>query len=475
MQDKLKNLHYYRWLIFGVAASGTFMSTLTSSIVDVAIPQIIVSLNTDLPTAQWVVSAYLLIITSLLPLAGRLGDIIGRRAIYSFGFIGFVGGSSLCGLAHSMPVLIAARLVQAVGAAALMANAPAIVTSNFPARERGKVLGMTGTVVALGALTGPSLGGLLIENFGWNAVFFVNIPVGILGFLGARLVIPLDAGAGQETIDYPGAVLFTVGMSSFLLVLSHVMQWGWTNPVMLISAVLAIVSMAFFVRHETRAEYPMLDLSIFRNWPFLAGNIAGTLSFMALFANIILFPYFLHEVIVLSPMKIGLVMSAYPVVMAVTAPFSGMLSDRMGSLVLTTAGLSIVALGLLYTANLDAGSTVWNIMAGQAVMGFGNGLFQSPNNNSVMSSVEFGKLGVAGGISALARNFGMVSGTALAVSIFEFRRMSSMRGQAAADPELQIGAFLTGYHDALVIAACIALLGVVISLNRKSHVMEKRH
>lgn len=465
MHDKLKNRPYYRWLIFAVVALGIFMSTLTSSVVDVALPQIIAGLNTDLATVQWVVSAYLLVITSLLPLAGRLGDICGRRRIYTCGYLGFVGGSILCGYTQSIEVLIAARIVQAAGAAALMAVGPAVLVCSFSPQERGKVLGMTGTAVALGALTGPSLGGLLIEKFSWHAVFFVNIPVGLLGFLGSRLVVPPDNLTRKETLDYLGALLFTVGITSLLLLLSHGLQWGWENPLIKLCAFLAPVAFALFIGHELRVTHPMLNLAIFRNWPFLAGNVAGALSFMALFANIILLPYFLHEVMGQSPVQIGMIMSAYPLVMAFTAPFSGSLSDRIGARVLTTAGLSILALGLAVTANLPAGASVGRIIAGQAVMGFGNGLFQSPNNNSVMGAVAPANLGVAGGILALARNFGMVSGTAVAVAIFEFRRGS----MAATDAAAQTAAFLAGYHDAVTVAAGLALLAAVISFNRRGH------
>lgn len=470
MQQKLANLSYYRWLIFGVIASGTFMSTLTSSSVNVALPQIMASLGTDLTMAQWVVSAYLLIITSLLPLAGRLGDICGRRTIYSIGFVGFISGSLLCGFAQSIGMLITTRVIQAVGAAGLMANAPAIIVSGFPAAERGKVLGMIGTVVALGTLTGPSLGGFLVESFGWYAVFFVNIPVGIVGLIGTRTIIPLDADLRNESIDYLGAAIFTLGMGSFLLVLSHGRQWGWTSMAVQGTIFLSITAWVLFIRHERKTKHPMIELGVFRNRPFLIGNLAGIMSFMALFANTILLPLFLHEVMVLSPAGIGFVMSAFPLVMAVIAPFSGTLSDRMGCRVPATAGLIIIAIGLYHMANLRGDAGLWSIIAGQAVMGLGNGLFQSPNNNSVISSVDPGKWGAAGGISALARNFGMVSGTAVAVSIFEYRRMQILGGAAAPDTVRQVHAFLAGYHDALLAAACFALLGAAISFNRKGHV-----
>lgn len=442
------------------------MATLTSSIVNVGLPLITAAVNTDITTAQWVVTAYLLVITSLLPIMGRLGDIWGRRKVYGFGFIGFTAGSLLCGISASIGMLIGFRVIQAVGASALMANAMAIVTGNFPQSERGKVLGMIGAVVALGSLSGPSLGGVLVEHFGWHSIFFVNIPVGILGYAGVQLVLPVDRDLLAEPIDYLGAALFTAGMAGFLLALSNGTEWGWNSLNTMMSVGVAVIAFAAFIWHEKRISHPMLELSIFKNWAFSAGNLAGTLSFMAMFANTMLLPFFLHDVLAFPPGKIGLIMSTFPVVMAVTAPVSGTLSDKIGPVILTTSGLGLMALGLVLTASLHLDSKLWVIMAGQAVMGLGNGMFQSPNNNSVMSAVQPSQLGVAGGINALARNFGMVCGTAVAVSIFEYRRLAILSGIGQPTPLQQTAAFMTGYHNALIVGACLAGLGALVSFNR---------
>lgn len=467
MQEHVKDKSYYRWLVFFVVATGTFMASLTSSVVNVALPSIIAALGSDLSTAQWVITAYLLIITSLLPLAGRLGDIFGRRLVYGFGFLCFTTGSLLCGLAGSIELLIASRMVQAIGASALMANGAAIAVSFFPPSERGKVLGMIGTAVAVGTLTGPSLGGVLVEQLNWHWVFWAKIPVGIIGFLGVYFVLPKDAGARHETVDVIGALLFTAGMGSFLLVLSHGMEWGIRTGAVQSLLLMSIAAFALFTWHEARVRHPMLDLRIFRNWPFLVGNLSGMLSFMAMFANTMLLPFFLQQMKALPPSQAGLVMSAFPVVMGLTAPLSGTFSDRFGPLILTTTGLGITALGLYYTGSLSPDAGLWQIVAGQAAMGLGNGLFQSPNNNSVMSAVSPDKLGVAGGVNALARNFGMVSGTAVAVSVFEFRRQAVLSADGMMDGGRQ--AFMAGYHDALMVAAVFAVIGVLISLNRKGY------
>ncbi len=466
VQDKLQKLDYYKWLILAVVCTGTFMSTMASSIVNVGLPPITIALHSDILTAQWVVTAYMLVITSLLPLMGRLGDVWGQRKIYSYGFIGFVLGSLLCGLANSMGMLIGFRVLQAIGASALIANSMGIVAGSFPQNERGKVLGIIGTVVALGGLCGPGLGGLLVEHFGWHTIFFVNIPAGLLGYAGVRLVLPLDKRLLDEKIDYLGASLFTGGMISFLLALSYGSKWGWFSLPILGCFSFAAFLFVRFIKHERRIDYPMLELSIFNNWAFSAGNIAGMLSFMAMFTSTMLVPYYLHDVLAFSPGKIGLIMSAFPLIMAVTSPISGMLSDKVSTNILATTGLVILAAGLIITANLQLDSNMWLIMTGQALMGFGNGLFQSPNNNSVMSSVQPRYLGIAGGVNALGRNFGMISGTALAVAILEYRRAVNTAEVGIPNPAQQLTFFLDGFHYALLVGAGLAIAGALVSFIR---------
>lgn len=466
MQEKLQKLSYYKWLIFGVVSTGTFMATMTASIVNVGLPPITTALHTNIATAQWVVTAYLLVITSLLPLVGRLGDIWGRRKVYGFGFIGFTAGSLLCGIADSIGLLIGFRVLQAVGAAALMANAMAIVTGSFPDNERGKALGMIGTIVALGSLSGPGLGGVLVEHFGWHAIFFVNIPIGFLGYAGVHFILPFDRQQRQEKIDYFGAALFTASVVSFLLALSYGTEWGWTSLSTVGCLGFALVVFGIFIRYEKKIDQPMLELAIFKNRAFSAGNLAGFLSFTAMFTSTMLLPFYLQNILAFAPAKTGLIMSAFPLVMAITAPVSGILSDKVGSVTLTTVGLGLMALGLVLTAKLQVDSGLWLIMGSQALMGLGNGLFQSPNNNSVMSAVEPRQFGVAGGINALARNFGMVCGTALSVSILEYRRDASLSGISQPTAAQQVTAFMAGYQEALLVGACLAALGVIISLKR---------
>lgn len=470
MQDKLKNLPYYRWLIFIVTVMGTFMAVLDSSIVNVALPLIAASFGVELTEVQWVVTAYLLVISSLLPLFGKIGDMYGRRKIYLLGFAIFTIGSLLCSLSSTIWYLVVSRVLQGTGASMLMSNAPAIISVTFPGKERGRVLGMNGTVVALAAMAGPSLGGILVGIFNWKWIFYINLPIGILASLLGYYILPFEKKYAAGTFDFKGAILFALGMTGLLVVLSEGHEWGWNSFITGSIGILSLLLLSTFIWFEGRIKEPMIDLSLFKRWPFLAGNASGLLSFMAMFSNNMLMPFYLHSVLLLTPTQIGMAITPFPLLMAIAAPLSGYLSERVSPVLLTSGGLGILMLGLFYLATLDAYSTIWHVAIGQGIMGIGNGMFQSPNNNSVLSSVPVRKVGLASGISALMRNVGMVSGTAVAVSVFESKRQQELAGVLILNQDAYMSAFLSAYHLALMIGACFAGIGLIISLSRKGHV-----
>jgi len=464
---QLHNSTYYPWLVFGVTAIGTFMATLDSSILNVALPVIAADFAVGLDTVQWAVTAYLLAICSLLLLFGRAGDIYGRRRVYATGFVIFTLGSLLCGVASGIWLLVAARVIQAVGASMLMANAQGIVTATFTGPERGRALGLTSTMVGLGSLTGPGLGGLLIDAFGWRSVFFVNLPIGILGFMASK-ILPANRPAASERMDIPGAIIFAGAMVAFLLVLNQGDQWGWLTVKTLTGIAVAFCLFVLFWVQEHKTEQPLVDLTLFQNRPFLFGIIAALLTFMAMSANSILLPFFMHSVLAFSVTQMGLVMTAFPVMMATVAPISGYLSERVNHALLTACGLTIMTAGLLYHIWLDQTATLSQVFIGQAIMGLGNGMFQSPNNNSIMSSVPTDKLGIAGGVNALIRNVGMVSGVALAVALFEYLRRIYLPQTAVAESET--AAFLAAYRGAVFVAAVLAGFAAIISALRPARV-----
>jgi EmrB/QacA subfamily drug resistance transporter len=448
-----------RWLVFAVTAVGTFMATLDSSIVNVAMPTLAAELSASIDLAQWVVTAYLLAITSLLLPFGRLGDMLGRRKVYSLGFLIFTAGSALCAVSAGMAGLIAARVVQAVGAAMLMASGPAIITLAFPPEGRGQALGLSGAMVALGSMTGPALGGMLVSAFGWESVFTINLPVGLAGAAFAWILLPDDAGRHNEPFDSVGAGLFGLAMTSLLVSISLGHSSGWLSLPISGGLVIAIIAFGLFISRQRKIEYPLLDLSLFKHWLFSTSILSGMLSFMAGFSNVFLLPFFLESILSLSPSTIGLLLTPFPLVMALTAPVSGRLSERANPAILTTAGLLVLTAGLWLQAGLTEQSSVWQVAVGQALLGLGNGIFQSPNNNSVMSSVPRDKVGVASGINALVRNLGMVLGIAIAVTVFESVRHETLfQGDQTA--------IIAGYRAALLTGSLFSLAGAALSISR---------
>ncbi len=465
MLDKIKNSPNYRWYVVAAVSIGTFMATLDSNIVNVAMPTIASQFQTNLSMLQWVVTAYLLTISSLLPVFGRLADMLGRKMVYSLGFIVFTIGSGFCGLAPNLWLLVAARVLQALGAAMLMANSMALVSSVFPPKERGKALGFTGTVVALGSLAGPALGGILIGLAGWRSIFFVNLPLGLIGCAAAFLVLPADIRSTEkETFDFGGALLFATGMISLLLAINNGADLGWTSLPVLTGLGVGALLLAAFGSVEGKVRHPMIDLSLFRNLPFLTGSISGFLSFVAMFANTMLLPFYLQRVLHLEPSRIGMLMMVTPFIMVFVAPLSGHLSDKIGPILLTTGGLTLTAGGLLYFSTLSATSSIWHVLPGLLLMGFGSGMFQSPNNTSIINAVPPQKMGVAGSINSLVRNLGMVTGIAFSVTLFEGL------GGSAVPAASEIPAFMSAYQVVMLVAMGIALIGVLISLSRKGYV-----
>lgn len=468
--SKLRTSVNYRWYILANVSLGTFMSTLDASLVSVALPSLSSDLQTKLSIIQWVITAYLLVITSLLPVFGRIADLVGRKRIYSIGFLMFALGSFLCGLATNIGFLIGARVIEAIGASMLMSNSNAIVTAAFPPQERGRALGLIGTVVALGSLSGPAIGGFLLELIHWRSIFFLNVPIGILGFLAAQVILPLDKlQKNKETFDLWGALFFSVGMISLLFALSKGQDWGWKSSPILLGLILGTLLLMSFFLTENRVSHPMIDLTLFKNKPFLIGTLSGLLSFVALFTNNMLMPFYLQQILHFQPLFVGLVMTANPLAMAIVAPLSGRASDRIGPVFLTSTGLALTSLGLLYLTTVTSTSSAWAVIPGPLLMGIGNGMFQSPNNSSVMSSVPKAKLGIAGGINALVRNLGMVVGTALAVTLFDNRQAALLSGINNPETAQQSAAFLTAYDTVLYTGAAIALVAALISLNRKGY------
>ena len=454
-----------KWVVFATVSIGVFMATIDGSIVNLALPVIGTAFHATLGAIEWVTLAYLLTVTGLLLALGRLADMMGRRGLYILGFILFTFGSMLCGLASSLIFLIGSRIIQALGAAMLFAIGPAVLVDAFPARERGRALGYQGAIVAAGSSTGPTVGGLLLSVFGWPAIFFINLPIGIIAIAMAWRFLPRTAGTGRQGFDVTGALLFMIGITGFLLALSQGQEVGWTNPVILGFFALALIMLPAFVVWEARqGERAMLNLALFRNRVFAASLAAGFLSFLATSCNFFIMPFYLQQVLNEPTWRAGLILISSSLVLSIAAPFGGNLADRFPIRWVASGGLAITCLAMLLISGMQANWTPVDVMWRLGLIGLGGGLFQSPNSSAIMGSVPATQRGVASGLLAFMRNLGIVSGTALAAAFWATAR--AIYATQAHVPETSVDAQIAGMRTAFLIMAGVVALGVLLSLLR---------
>ena len=462
-----------RWIL-ATTAIGTFMAALDSSVVNLVLPNLSAYYHTSLSVIEWTVMSYLLVISSLLLAYGRLGDMYGHRRIYLLGYLIFSGGSLLCGLAPSVLVLIIFRAVQAIGAGMLMAMGPAIVTDAVAPASRGKALSVTAVAVAVAATVGPVLGGFLTDTFGWRSIFLINLPIGLTGlWLANRTIAGREDGSAMrsrlQTFDYAGAALTFGALIALLLPLSLVEKFGWHNPWLRGSLLLGLVLIGGFVLWEQRAAAPMFDMALFRIRLFSMSNLAALFNYMAQFTIILLIPFYLQQLRGLTPEKAGLLYLPMPLTTLFIAPLSGILSDRVDSRYISSAGMAVMAGGMWQLSNLKADSAYIHLILGLITIGFGIGLFQTPNNSAIMGSVPGDKRGVAAGMLATMRNIGMVLGVAVSGAIFTSQKeilLKALHAQGLSGTELQQAAFTGALHLAYLAGALVALCAVFASLVR---------
>lgn len=460
-----------KWITFALVAVGVFMSTLDGSIVNIALPVIMKDLNVPMTTIEWVPLIYLLTISSLLLAFGRLSDLKGRWWVFYRGFILFSLGSFICGIARHAIWLVAARSFQGVGAAMLMACSPALVVDIFPPQERGRALGMIGTVVAAGLTTGPALGGMIVSIASWRYIFYINIPIGIFASIWAYRVLKTETidAPTNETFDWLGAVLLGVCFCSIIIALARLHSRGATGLQFMFFAAIALISAAGLYRLEKQKPYPIFDLSLLRIRLFILPVLSAVILFMGLFTMVFLMPFFLVHPAGYSPAKAGYFMVAPFLFLFFVSPVSGWISDRIGSRLLCTLGMIVISSGLFLLSRLSASAHYLSIIWRLALIGIGISLFIPPNSAAAMSAVPPERRGIAGSTLATARNFGMVLGVALAGLVFNtvFNALSGGLSFKVYAPE-QRSAFMTAFQYAMVSGAVVTGLGVIVTFLRGS-------
>lgn len=450
------------------------MATLDASIVNISLPKISAAFNVPLNgMIEWVIIAYLVVIASLLLTLGRLTDMIGRKLIWVMGISVFTLGSALCGAAPSLLPLVLFRALQGLGGAMIMAISPAMITRAFPAAERGRALGLNAMVVAAGTSAGPAIGGFITEAFSWRWIFYINVPIGIIGILATLRLLTerMRLRGSSQSFDIPGALLLGAGLTGLMLALSFGQEAGWRSNIIIGLFIGAVVLLTAFVLHENRVDHPIVDFSLFRNRLFTAALGSSFLSFLALFAVLFLMPFYLEELRSFPTERSGLLLTAVPLTISVVAPFSGWLSDRFGSRVLSSMGLAVASLGLWFLSNLTGRSSTFSIVWPLIVTGFGQALFQSPNNNAIMGAAPQHRVGIASGFLATVRVLGQGFSVALTGAIF-----TSLGGADAGavlisrQASIPLGpleeTFSHAFHMALFTCMLIAAIGVFTSLMR---------
>jgi EmrB/QacA subfamily drug resistance transporter len=464
----------YRWWVLFVTSIGALMASLTSGTLVIALPDILRDLHTDIFSLLWIVVGYTLVATVLVLNAGRVADMVGRARSYTLGFVLFTVASVLCAVAPDAGVLILWRLAQGVGGALLMANATALVTDAFPRIELGRALGINAMVIGAGAILGPVLGGWL-TGFGWRTIFWFNVPIGIVGAVGAALILVEQSHPDKHVeIDWLGSILYFVGLMGLMMGLAFGGVYGWTTWWVAGGIAAFLIALPIFLRVELRHHAPLLDLSLFRDRLFAMGNLTGFLNAIARNGVLFLLVFYLQGARGEDPVTAGLMLSPLAIGLIVLSPISGALADKYGSRELATAGMVITALGLLGLTTIGTDTPYWQLALWQLVVGAGSGIFNSPNTSAVMGVVPPNKRGAGAGMRMMLMQSGFVVSIALAIGLVTSSMdpkvmVAIFSGEQIGGQGISLAPFMNALHMAFLAGVVASVLGAVASMMRGEH------
>ena len=450
-----------KWWTLVAVAFALFMIMLDNTVVNVALPSIErdLGLSHRLSALEWVVSGYALSFAVLMLTGGKLADMFGRRRIFVLGLLVFTLSSLACGLATGPEFLIAARVVQGVGAAFMMPATLSIITATFPPKERGTALGIWAGVSALALAIGPLLGGLIAEHIGWNWIFYINVPVGLLGIVAALAVIRESKDTSREQrLDPAGLITSGVAFFAFVFGLIESSRYGWTSATILGLFAVGVVGLAAFVAVELRQRLPMFDLGLFRNPTFVGANLVALLVTLAMFGVFFFISLYMQDVHHYSAARSGATFLPMTLLIIFIAPLAGRFSDRLGSRGLMTAGMTMTGVSLLLFARLEAHSSFWMIVPALVIGGAGMALVMTPMMAAAMSAVPVDKAGVGSGMINTFRQIGGALGIAVMGAILSNREASQLAGGAT-----RVEAFISGLHEALYVGAAVAFGAALVA------------
>lgn len=468
----------YKWIVLSVTTIGALMAAIDSTIVILGLPEMMVKLHADLVQMIWVIMAYILVSTVFLLTFGRVADILGRVRMYNLGFLVFTIGSALCGFSNTAGQLIFFRLIQGTGAAMMVVNSVAIITEVFPANERGKALGLNAITFSFGGVAGPILGGLILTLADWRWIFFINIPVGIIGAVwGYRVLREMSIRKPGERFDLIGAVSFSIALTALLIALTIGIQFSFTSTPIVLLFCLFLIGLGVFLWWERRAQNPVLDFSLFNNRVYTFSVLSAMMQSLALFAVNFLIVFYLQGVLGYDPLKAALLLIPLPVMTSIVAPLGGNIADRIGARVPATIGLLIQGAALIWFMRLSPTTPYWQTAVGLGLMGLGGGLFYPPNTSAAMNASPKNRLGIASGTLATLRQAGMVTSFALALAVAASSLPRDVMMQLFVGNNVTLGsapmkAFVIGMHSAFLVSTILVLIAAGISFVRGK---EDRH
>ena len=464
---------HYKWWVYAAVGIGLLMSIMDQSGINIALPKIADHFNVDIPTVQWITLSYMLSTSAMFMPIGRLSDMIGRKRIFLTGLLIFMGAAAVGGASPVFPLMIVAKIVQGIGAAGIQANGMAMIIEAFPEREWGKALGQYITIIGLGIIAGPVIGGLLVSEFGWRLVFFANIPVGLIALVSVLAVVKGEGGIpGKGTrrfsFDWAGAGLSSGALVCFLLGMANAHRFGWSSPPIIVSLLITAALLTAFIWWELHTSDPILDLSFFRNKLFSTGIAARLLFFLALSSVFFLMPFYLIKGLNYEPKIAGLFILPSAASLTIMGPISGRLSDSFGARWVTVAGLAVSASTMFTLSRLNLDSSPAHVVAGMILNGLGDGFFTTANTSAIISTQGRGRYSIASAFVNLTTYTGLVTGIALATTIVTVT-MASMGYEPSLGAVSEVGsegvraAFVSGLSKAFLISDGIMLLAMVVS------------
>jgi len=445
-----------------ISGLGTFMGTLDASIVNVSLPTISRDLATTVDIVGWVILSYGITLFSLLMIFGALSEKKGYQFSYKYGFAAFLLGSILCGLSLNIFFLIASRVIQGIGAALLISVGPAMITRSFPPSERGRGLSIIAMVVATGLMLGPPLGGFIIGLSGWRWIFFVNIPICILGiYFTNRFIADFPVSDPKKKIGLPGAASLSLGLLLMIATLLLFSRQTLTLPYSIILLLISCLLFALFFYFESKPQTRFIGIDILKNRVFAFSGIAMLLVFISLISVTILIPFFLEQIKNLKPQQVGLFLMIVPVCNFFFSPLAGYLSDRIQTRFISSFGIGLMIIGICLIKAFNQHTSSTDIALPILILGIGMAFFTTPNTSTIMGSVNKFQLGSAAGILATIRTLGCSLGVGLSIAIFSFYRNSYPGGNLDG-----VNAFIYGYQSVYNIILFVIILAAVFSLAR---------